>query len=127
MKAWFTGGITDPPRPTFTPNTWATMAAGTATPDALRRADGKHLVVGIKRDSQPDITADLARLGQGETPQRWKAKAVALKQWEGLEPDKLAYHVMFADGSELKRRGLRPGARLHSRRADADRQPPRRT
>ena len=75
---WFTGGITDLPRPTFTLNTWATMAAGTATPPdfVLRRADGKHLVVEIKRDSfSPDITADLARLGRGETRKRWKAKS----------------------------------------------------
>ena len=30
---------------------------------------------------------------------------MALKQWEGLNPDKLAYHVMFADGSDLKPEG----------------------
>ena len=73
----------------------------------LRRADGKHLVVEIKRDGfSPDITADLARLGRGEAAHTLEGKkAVALKQWEGLNPDKLAYHVMFADGSDLKPEG----------------------
>ena len=72
----------------------------------LRRADGKHLVVEIKRDSySPDITGDLARLGRGEAAQTLEGKkAVALKQWDGLNPDKLAYHVMFAD-TDLKHDG----------------------
>jgi len=77
------------------------------TPDfVLRRADGKHLVVEIKRDSySPDIKGDLARLDQGEAAQTLEGKkAVALKQWEGLNPDKLAYHVMFAD-TDLKPEG----------------------
>ena len=65
----------------------------------MRRADGKHLVVEIKRDSySPDILGDLDRLSRGEAAQTLEGKkAVALKQWEGLNPDKLAYHVMFAD------------------------------
>jgi hypothetical protein len=72
----------------------------------LRRADGKHLVVEIKRDSySPDIKGDLARLDQGEAAQTLEGKkAVALKQWEGLNPEKLAYHVMFAD-TDLKPEG----------------------
>ena len=41
---------------------------------------------------------DLARLDRGEAAQTLEGKkAVALKAWEGLNPDKLAYHVMFAD------------------------------
>ena len=106
---WFTGGITDPAKTDL----YAEYLGDDGrwhryTPDfVLRRADGKHLVVEIKRDSfSPDITADLARLGRGEAPQTLEGKkAVALKQWEGLNPDKLAYHVMFADGSELKTEG----------------------
>ena len=73
----------------------------------MRRADGKHLVVEIKRDSySPDIKGDLDRLSRGEPAQTLEGrKAVALKQWEGLNPDKLAYHVMFSDGSDLKPEG----------------------
>jgi type III restriction enzyme len=65
-----------PVRPTSTPSTWATMAAGTRyTPDfVLRRADGKHLVVEIKNDKlSPDINADLARLPLARLPKPWKA------------------------------------------------------
>ena len=106
---WFTGGITDPAKTDL----YAEYLGDDGrwhryTPDfVLRRADGKHLVVEIKRDSfSPDITADLARLGRGEAAHTLEGKkAVALKQWEGLNPDKLAYHVMFADGSELKTEG----------------------
>ncbi len=106
---WFTGGITDPAKTDL----YAEYLGDDGrwhryTPDfVLRRADGKHLVVEIKRDGfSPDITADLARLGRGEAAQTLEGKkAVALKQWEGLNPDKLAYHVMFADGSELKTEG----------------------
>ncbi len=105
---WFTGGITDPAKTDL----YAEYLGDDGrwhryTPDfVLRRADGKHLVVEIKRDSySPDIKGDLARLGLGEPAQTLEGKkAVALKQWEGLNPDKLAYHVMFAD-TDLKAEG----------------------
>lgn len=105
---WFTGGITDPAKTDL----YAEYLGDDGrwhryTPDfVLRRADGKHLVVEIKRDSySPDIKDDLARLGRGEAAQTLEGKkAVALKQWEGLNPDKLAYHVMFAD-TDLKSEG----------------------
>lgn len=105
---WFTGGITDPAKTDL----YAEYLGDDGrwhryTPDfVLRRADGKHLVVEIKRDSySPDIQGDLARLGRGEAAQTLEGKkAVALKQWEGLNPDKLAYHVMFAD-TDLKSEG----------------------
>lgn len=105
---WFTGGITDPAKTDL----YAEYLGDDGrwhryTPDfVLRRADGKHLVVEIKRDSySPDIKGDLARLGRGEAAQTLEGKkAVALKQWEGLNPDKLAYHVMFAD-TDLKHEG----------------------
>ena len=98
---WFTGGITDPAKTDL----YAEYLGDDGrwhryTPDfVLRRADGKHLVVEIKRDSySPDILGDLDRLSRGEAAQTLEGKkAVALKQWEGLNPDKLAYHVMFAD------------------------------
>jgi hypothetical protein len=65
----------------------------------LRRADGKHLVVEVKSDKlSPDIHADMARHAAGEPPQTQEGrKAVALKRWEDLNPERLRYHVMFAD------------------------------
>lgn len=105
---WFTGGITDPAKTDL----YAEYLGDDGrwhryTPDfVLRRADGKHLVVEIKRDSySPDIQGDLDRLARGEAAQtREGQKAVALKAWEGLNPDKLAYHVMFAD-TDIKSEG----------------------
>jgi len=107
---WFTGGLSDPAKTDL----YAEYLGDDGrwhryTPDfVLRRADGKHLVVEIKRDSySPDINADLGRFGRGEAAQTIEGKkAVALKQWEGLNPDKLAYHVMFAD-NEIKPEGYR--------------------
>ncbi|WP_090138083.1 DEAD/DEAH box helicase family protein [Limnohabitans sp. DM1] len=98
---WFTGGLTDPGKTDLhaeylgDDGRWHRY-----TPDfVMRRADGKHLVVEIKKDlHSPDIKADLQRLHKGEAAQSLEGrKAVALKRWEQLNPDKLAYHVMFAD------------------------------
>ncbi len=56
-------------------------------------------MVEVKSDKlSPDIHADMARLAAGEAPQTLEGrKAVALKRWEQLNPDRLSYHVMFAD------------------------------
>lgn len=98
---WFTGGLTDPAKTELLAEylgedgRWHRY-----TPDfVIRRVDGKHLVVEIKKDTEsPAITADLARHARGEAPQSAEGrKAVALKRWEDLNPDRLAYHVMFAD------------------------------
>lgn len=98
---WFTGGLTDPAKTDLyaeyvgTDGRWHKY-----TPDfVLRRADGKHLIVEIKKDTfSPDITGDLKRFEQGQEAQTAEGrKAVALKRWESLNPGKLAYHIMFAD------------------------------
>ena len=98
---WFTGGLTDAGKTDLRAEylgddgRWHTY-----TPDfVLRRADGKHLVVEVKSDKlSPDIRADLARHAQGEAPQTLEGrKAVALQRWEQLNPERLSYHVMFAD------------------------------
>lgn len=98
---WFTGGLNDPAKTDLLAEylgedgRWHHY-----TPDfVLRRADGKHLVVEIKRDTfSPDIQADFERLARGEEPQTQEGrKAVALKRWEALNPDRLSYHVMFAN------------------------------
>jgi len=98
---WFTGGLTDAGKTDLRAEylgddgRWHTY-----TPDfVLRRADGKHLVVEVKNDKlSPDIDADMARHAMGEAAQTLEGrKAVALKRWEQLNPDRLSYHVMFAD------------------------------
>ncbi|MEY4977769.1 MAG: hypothetical protein RLZZ352_39 [Pseudomonadota bacterium] len=98
---WFTGGLTDAGKTDLRAEylgldgRWHTY-----TPDfVLRRADGKHLVVEVKSDKlSPDINADLLRHASGQAPQTLEGrKAVALKRWEQLNPDRLHYHVMFAD------------------------------
>ncbi|MDP2785204.1 MAG: DEAD/DEAH box helicase family protein [Sulfurimicrobium sp.] len=105
---WFTGGLTDASKTDLLAEylgedgRWHHY-----TPDfVLRRADGKHLVVEIKKDTfSPDIKADLARYDKGEAAQTQEGrKAVALKRWETLNPDTLTYHVMFAD-TQLKDEG----------------------
>jgi type III restriction enzyme len=98
---WFTGGLTDAGKTDLhaeylgDDGRWHNY-----TPDfVLRRADGKHLVVEVKNDKlSPDINADMARHAAGEAAQTLEGrKAVALKRWEQLNPDRLSYHVMFAD------------------------------
>ncbi len=98
---WFTGGLTDAGKTDLRAEylgddgRWHTY-----TPDfVLRRADGKHLVVEVKNDKlSPDIDADMARHALGKAAQTLEGrKAVALKRWEQLNPDRLSYHVMFAD------------------------------
>lgn len=102
---WFTGGLTDAGKTDLRAEylgddgRWHTY-----TPDfVLRRADGKHLVVEVKNDKlSPDIKADLRRHAQGQAPQTLEGrKAVALKRWEQLNPERLSYHVMFADTTLL--------------------------
>lgn len=102
---WFTGGLTDASKTDLRAEylgddgRWHNY-----TPDfVLRRADGKHLVVEVKKDAlSPDIKADLARHAKGEAPQTLEGrKVVALKRWEQLNPDRLSYHLMFADTALL--------------------------
>ena len=97
---WFTGGFTDPGKTDLLAEylgedgRWHHY-----TPDfVIRRNDGKHLVVEVKQDvHSPAIHADLMRLAAGQEPLSLEGrKAVALKRWEQLNPDRLTYHVMFA-------------------------------
>jgi hypothetical protein len=98
---WFTGGLTDPAKTDLLVEYWGEDGRWHAyTPDfVIRRADGKHLVLEVKRDSfSPDITADLKRLARGEEPKTLEGRmAVAIKRWEQLNPDRLSYQVLFAD------------------------------
>lgn len=71
------------------------------TPDfIIRRKDGKCLIVEIKdarfkTATEQDI-ANNAKGGHAVTTEG--RKAVALKRWEKLNPDRLKYQTIFADG-----------------------------
>jgi len=99
---WFTGGLTDPNKTGLyaeylgEDNRWHRY-----TPDfVIRRNDGKHLVLEVKKDQHSvEIRDDLRRHEAGETPQSKEGrKAVALKRWENLNPETLRYEVVFANG-----------------------------
>ena len=98
---WFTGGLTDPSKTDLLVEYLGEDGRWHAySPDfTIRRADGKHLLLEVKRDSfSPDILGDLERLAQGVEPQTLEGrKAVAIKRWEQLNPDRLSYQVIFAD------------------------------
>lgn len=107
---WFTGGLNDPGKTDLyaeylgEDNRWHRY-----TPDfVIRRKDGKHLVVEIKKEAlRHDIEGDLRRHGQGSAPETLEGrKAVALKRWQELNPDELAYEVVFADSVPLPANAL---------------------
>ena len=107
---WFTGGLTDPGKTDlYVEYLSADGRWRRYTPDfVIRRADGKFLIVEIKKDAlSPDIQADLERHAAGQPPQSAEGrKVVALKRWENLNPDALAYEVMFEhqlDGDGMTR------------------------
>jgi hypothetical protein len=98
---WFTGGLTDPSKTDLyaeylgEDGRWHRY-----TPDfVIRRKDGKHLIVEIKADKhRTEIEADLARDGKGEPAvSKEGRKAVAMRKLAGLNPEQLAYQVVFAD------------------------------
>jgi len=97
---YFTGALTDPQKTDFyveyrgDDGKWHRY-----TPDFLiRRRDGRCLVVEIKDARFEEATQeDLARAGRGERVLTVEGrKAVALKAWEGLNPDRLKYELVFA-------------------------------
>lgn len=98
---WFTGGLTDPGKTElFAEYLGEDGRWHRYTPDfVIARKDGKHLIVEVKKDSlSATINEDLARHERGETPVSPEGrKAVALKRWEALNPDRLHYHLVFAD------------------------------
>lgn len=97
---WFTGGLTDPSKTDLyaeylgEDGRWHRY-----TPDfVIQRKDGKHLIVEVKKDEyQADIEADFARAEKGEEPTSKEGrKAVAMRKLVGLNPEQLAYKVVFA-------------------------------
>ncbi|HEC18121.1 MAG TPA: restriction endonuclease subunit R [Gammaproteobacteria bacterium] len=100
---WFTGGLTDPGKTElFAEYLGEDKRWHRYTPDfVLRRKDGKHLIVEVKKDAlSAPIREDLRRHERGQGPVSIEGrKAVALKRWEELNPDTLHYQVIFADGT----------------------------
>ena len=102
---YFTGALTDPSKTDFyveylgEDQKWHRY-----TPDfIIRRKDGKCLIVEIKdarfkAATEQDIAND-AKGGHAVTTEG--RKAVALKRWEKLNPDRLKYQMIFADGDVL--------------------------
>lgn len=97
---WFTGGITDPSKTElFAEYLGEDGRWHRYTPDfVIARKDGRHLVVEIKADNlSAALTEDLQRYERGEPPITPEGrKAVALKRWQDLNPEKLQYSVIFA-------------------------------
>jgi type III restriction enzyme len=102
---YFTGALTDPRKTDFyveykdEDGKWHRY-----TPDfIIRRKDGKCLIVEIKGDQFEAATKeDLARFERGESPvtkEGWKA--VAVRRWEKLNPDRLKYQMVFVNGDAL--------------------------
>lgn len=93
---YFTGAITDPNKTDFyveyraDDGTWHRC-----TPDfIIKRKDGKCLIVEIK-DAR--FREDVERALRGEAVVEVEGrKALALKRWEELNPDRLKYHVIYA-------------------------------
>ena len=90
---YFTGAITDPRKTDFyveykdEDGKWHRY-----TPDfIIRRKDGKCLIVEIKAER------DRTHAVNGENGR----KAMALRQWENLNPDRLKYQMIFVDGNTV--------------------------
>lgn len=84
---YFTGALTDPAKTDFyveykdESGKWRRY-----TPDfVIRRKDGRTLIVEIKRDHDR----------QHQTDGQAGRKAVALRRWENLDPDRLQYEMIF--------------------------------
>lgn len=84
---YFTGALTDPKKTDFyvtykdNDGTWRNY-----TPDfIIRRKDGKTLIVEVKKEHDRKHPID------GEDGK----KAMALRQWEALNPDKIRYEIIF--------------------------------
>jgi type III restriction enzyme len=77
------------------------------TPDfILRRKDGRCLIIEIKSEQhEAGILEDMKRDDANQKPITHEGtKAVALKRWSSLNPDRLKYELVFAGTN------LRPGA-----------------
>jgi type III restriction enzyme len=110
---YFTGAITDPRKTDFfveykdEDGKWHRY-----TPDfIIRRKDGKCLIVEIKaeRDRNHTINGENGR------------KAMALRQWENLNPDRLKYQMLFVCGGLNRHASNQENQSEETRRAEISR------
>ena len=101
----FTGALTDPKESDFwvwyrkDDDSW-----GRYTPDFLiRLKDGRVLIVEVKTPQvQKAYEEDAAREGRGEAPISGEyRKAMALREWQKLAPDKIKYQIVFSTGESV--------------------------
>ncbi len=90
---YFTGGLTDPGRTDFyveykgDDGKWHRY-----TPDfVIRKKNGKCLIVEIKAERERHDSID----GEGGS------KALAVRRWEGLNPDRLKYEMIFTPADTI--------------------------
>jgi type III restriction enzyme len=102
---YFTGALTDPSKTDFyveyrdEDGGWRRY-----TPDFIvRRKDGRCLIVEIKDARFRAATdQDIANHAKGVAAVTTEGrKAVALKRWEDLNPDRLTYQIIFADADVI--------------------------
>jgi type III restriction enzyme len=102
---YFTGAITSPNQTDFyvdykaPDETWHRY-----TPDFLiRRKNGKCLIVEIKDARfEAETNADFERDARGDATITIEGrKAVALKKWEKLDPQRLKYEILFVDSESV--------------------------
>ncbi len=119
---YFTGAITSPSQTDFfveykgVDEKWHRY-----TPDfVIRCKNGRCLIVEIKDPRFEAATQeDLARNGRGEAALTVEGrKAVALKKWESLDPNRLKYELIFAS-SEVSYEQME-AARVFARTCDGD-------
>ena len=105
QNIYFTGALTDPSKTDFyveylaEDDRWRRY-----TPDfIIRRKDGRCLIVEIKDARFKAATEqDIANHAKGAAAVTTEGrKAVALKKWEHLNPDRLKYQIIFADGDVI--------------------------
>ena len=109
---YFTGALTTPDKTDFfveyrgEDGRWHRY-----TPDfVIRRKDGRVLILEIKNAQFEAATReDLRRAGEGQAAITVEGrKAVALKQWEALNADRLKYELVFAREDTVGYDQLRP-------------------
>lgn len=93
QDVYFTGALTDPKKTDFfIEYRGLDGRMHNYTPDFIvRRRDGKCLIVEVKRERERDHAID------GEHG----AKAMAIKKWEGLNPERLTYQMVFTPGEGI--------------------------
>ena len=97
---YFTGGLTDPKKTDFfVEYLGEDNKTHRYTPDfVIRRKDGRTLIVEIKDERLRDNKIDGVE----------GCKAMAVRKWEDLDPERLKYEIIFAKGDSIPYDRLKP-------------------